>query len=122
MAVALEFSRRCDVACHSHVPHATGTRTGCNAQHLRSRIVYAPRTFKRTTQPARDQECLRCSAQDALIADPRLSEPLIEPETSGGARELLTWVYELPWTRIAIWATVAVAAAQFQYFFGVSCP
>lgn len=42
-----------------------------------------------------------------------------EPRSSGGARELLTWISELPWARVAIWLTVALTAAQFQDFFGV---
>ena len=125
MAVALGFklTSRCDVACHSHARLASTPQKGGNPQNVRSTTVHAARTVKRelTTQVARDQNCLRCGAQDSLIAEPALSDPLIEPETSGGARELLTWVYELPWTRIAIWATVAVAAAQFHYFFSVSC-
>ena len=53
---------------------------------------------------------IRAQLQGSLVAEPR----------SGGARELITWVSELPWARVAIWATVALTASQFQDFFGVS--
>ena len=43
-----------------------------------------------------------------------------EPQSTGGARELLTWISELPWPRVAIWLTVALTASQFHDFFGVS--
>ena len=56
--------------------------------------------------------------QCQVAAHATLQGGLVEPR-SGGARELLTWISELPWARVAIWATVAVTASQFQDFFGV---
>lgn len=66
------------------------------------------------------QRRLRCRAQtDVVVPEIPVEQPAQLSQANGGARELLTWVYELPWTRIAIWATVAVTASQFQDFFGV---
>lgn len=73
-----------------------------------------------TFHKQQDQRCLLCRAQHDLVIPATPLEPVTEQQASGGARELLTWVYELPWTRVAIWATVALTASQFQDFFGVN--
>lgn len=73
-----------------------------------------------TSYKQQEQRCLRCRAQHDLVVPEDVLEPVPEPQARGGARELLTWVYELPWTRVAIWATVALTASQFQDFFGVT--
>ena len=39
-----------------------------------------------------------------------------------GGKALLKWIVDLPWTRVAIWLTVGLVAAQLKDFFGVSCP
>ena len=52
----------------------------------------------------------RATLQGTLVAEPR---------NDGGARQLITWISELPWTRVAVWVTVAITALQFQDFFGV---
>ena len=76
-----------------------------SVQHLRNR----PQS---TNSPAsRNKQC-------QVAAHATLQGGLVEPR-SGGARELLTWISELPWARVAIWATVVVTASQFQDFFGV---
>ena len=51
--------------------------------------------------------------QGGLVSDTR---------NDGGARQLITWVSELPRTRVAVWVTVALTALQFQDFFGVNSP
>ena len=61
----------------------------------------------------RQQRCqveARATLQGSLVSEPR---------ATGGARELLTWISELPWARVAIWLTVALTASQFHDFFGV---
>lgn len=66
-----------------------------------------------TCNSGRHQRCgtaLHATLQGGLVA---------EPQSSGGARELLTWISELPWPRVAIWLTVALTASQFHDFFGV---
>ena len=66
-----------------------------------------------TSNSDRHQRCrtaLHATLQGGLVA---------EPQNIGGARELLTWISELPWPRVAIWLTVALTASQFHDFFGV---
>ncbi|DBB10731.1 TPA: hypothetical protein ACH3X3_007221 [Trebouxia sp. C0006] len=76
-----------------------------SVQHLRNR----PQS---TNSPASRNK------QYQVAAHATLQGGLVEPR-SGGARELLTWISELPWARVAIWATVVVTASQFQDFFGI---
>ena len=63
--------------------------------------------------PGRQQRC--CPTTSATLQDSLIEEP----RSNGGARELLTWISELPWARVAIWLTVALTASRFQDFFGV---
>ena len=79
-----------------------------SVQHLRNR---PQSTSSPTSSPSRNKQC-------QVAAHATLQDGLVEPR-SGGARELLTWISELPWARVAIWATVALTASQFQDFFGV---
>ena len=79
-----------------------------SVQHLRSR---PQSTNSPASRSSRNKQC-------QVAAHATLQGGLVEPR-SGGARELLTWISELPWARVAIWATVVVTASQFQDFFGV---
>lgn len=79
-----------------------------SVQHLRNR---PQSTNSLASRSSRNKQC-------QVAAHATLQGGLVEPR-SGGARELLTWISELPWARVAIWATVAVTASQFQDFFGV---
>ena len=64
---------------------------------------------------------LTVSAGTAALDDSDgLAMELTVPETGGKA--LLKWIVDLPWTRVAIWLTVGLVAAQLKDFFGVSCP
>ena len=56
----------------------------------------------------------------ALDESEGLGVELVVSETGGKA--LLKWIVDLPWTRVAIWLTVGLVAAQLKDFFGVSCP
>ena len=58
----------------------------------------------------RRRTALHVTLQGSLVA---------ESQSTGGARELLNWISELPWPRVAIWLTVALTASQFHDFFGV---
>ena len=79
-----------------------------SVQHLQYRPKCANSPASRS---GRNKQC-------QVATHATLQGGLVEPR-SGGARELLTWISELPWARVAIWATVAVTASQFQDFFGV---
>ncbi len=79
-----------------------------SVQHLRNR---PQSTNSPASRSSRNEQC-------QVAAHATLQGGLVEPR-SGGARELLTWISELPWARVAIWATVVVTASQFQDFFGV---
>ena len=64
---------------------------------------------------------LTVSAGTAALDDSEgLAMELTVSETGGKA--LLKWIVDLPWTRVAIWLTVGLVAAQLKDFFGVSCP
>lgn len=104
---------------HSRLSAAC-TRSSCCHRRLQrgdqpaKHISRRPQCIASPVRAARRQK--RCSTatlatlQGGLVAEPR---------SGGGARELLTWISELPWARVAIWATVALTASQFQDFFGV---
>ena len=77
--------------------------------HLRTRPQLTASPSSSSAHKRRCQVAAHATLQEGHVAEPH----------NGGARELLTWISELPWARVAIWATVAVTASQFQDFFGV---
>ena len=81
--------------------------------HAANRFSYVPSPSRSSSRQQRCSTELNASLEESFaVVEPR--------STTGGARELLTWISELPWPRVAIWLTVALTASQFHDFFGVS--
>lgn len=117
--IVLKLSSRCQLAGYSQPYHPCPPQNRLRAVLKRDlRAAYVTAVVS-TFHKQQDQRCLLCRAQHDVVVPATPLEPVPEQQASGGARELLTWVYELPWTRVAIWATVALTASQFQDFFGV---
>ena len=99
----------------------------CRSFALSSNFPRRRRALDHITKPVSASKVVACWPRSSgcrqrchPIASASLQGTLVdEPRTSGGARELLTWISELPWARVAIWLTVALTASQFQDFFGV---
>ena len=80
------------------------------ANHCSNKSPCAANPVSHSSLHRRCRTAVPATLQDGLVAEPR---------SGGGAQELLTWISNLPWPRVAIWATVALTASQFQDFFGV---